>query len=60
MTTFRIEVKYGQPQRMVEADTFCEVDGWLIFYRKPPTGGTQEYWRVRLEGILAMETVSSQ
>lgn len=54
--TFRVEVTHGQDQREVNADKFAEQDGWLVFYRKPPTGGIVEYWRVRLECVVSMET----
>ena len=59
MSTFRIEMKHGQDMRTVEADSFNSNEhGWMIFYRKPPQGGTREYWRVRLESIVSMETVA--
>ena len=54
--TFRVEVMHGQDQREVNADKFMEHDGWLVFYRKPPQGGTIEYWRVRLDCVVSMET----
>ena len=54
--TFRVEVMHGQDQREVNADKFAEQDGWLVFYRKPPQGGTIEYWRVRLDCVVSMET----
>lgn len=58
MTTFCIEMKHGQDMRRVEADSFNSNElGWMIFYRKPPQGGTKEYWRVRLESVVSMETV---
>lgn len=60
MKTFRIEMKHGQEHRTVEADSYSSGDafGWMIFYRKPPQGGTVEYWRVRLESVISMETVA--
>lgn len=60
MTQYRVEVKHGQDLRVVEADQFHSEDGsgWLIFYRKPPQGGTVEYWRVRLECVVSVETVA--
>lgn len=55
--TFRVEMRVGQDQRRVDADNFGEVDGWLIFYRRPPQGGIQEHWRARLVDVVSMETV---
>lgn len=57
--TFRVEVMHGQDQREVDADKFAEQDGWLVFYRKPLQGGLNEYWRVRLECVVSMETCKS-
>jgi hypothetical protein len=57
MKKYRIEVTHGQDQRLVEADDWIQIDDWLVFYRKPATGGTIEYWRVRLEHVVSMETV---
>lgn len=53
---YRVEVKFGQDIRQVDADNFAESGDWLIFYRKPPQGGLVEYWRVRMDCIVAMET----
>lgn len=53
---FRVEMRTGQDMRIVEADSYREDDRWLIFYRKPPQGGTQEYWRVRMDVVASMET----
>lgn len=59
MTEFRLEMKHGQSQRIVEADRFISetASGWLIFYRKPPQGSIEEYWRARLDSVVSMETV---
>lgn len=59
MTEFRLEMRHGQEQRIVKADSFnaATPDGWMIFYRKPPQGGTVEYWRVRIDCVVSMETV---
>lgn len=61
MLKFRVEMKHGQDQRVIEADSYDPGDafGWMVFYRRPPQGGTQEYWRVRLDCIVSMETVRS-
>lgn len=56
MATFRIEVTHGQDQREVEADAFASEGEWLIFYRNPPQGGRREYWRIRTECVVCMET----
>jgi hypothetical protein len=58
MKTFRVEMKHGQDIREVEADSYSPGDafGWMIFYRRPAQGGTQEYWRVRLDSIVSVET----
>ena len=57
MTKFRIEMKHGQDMREVEADSFNpDIQGWMIFYREPPQGGRREYWRVRLESVVSMES----
>ena len=53
---YRLEVKHGQDQRQVDADSWAEEEGWMVFYRKPPEGGRREYWRVRLDCVVAMET----
>lgn len=54
--TFFLEMSQGQSRREVGADEWAEKDGWLVFYRTPPTGGKLEYWRVRTEYIISMET----
>lgn len=61
MTQFNLEMRAGQTDdnhRVVDADRFTsdEVSGWLIFYRNPPQGGIKEYWRVRLDAVVSMET----
>lgn len=58
MKTFIVEMKHGQDQRHVDADsyTFDDAGGWLIFYRHPAQGGKVEYWRARLDSVVAMET----
>jgi hypothetical protein len=59
VSVFKIEMKVGQEQRLVDADRFSATteEGWIIFYRKPPTGGIVEYWRARLEHVVSMETI---
>lgn len=55
---FRLEMRTGQDMRHVNADSRAESDGWLIFCRKPPQGGAAlEYWRVRLDDVVSMETL---
>lgn len=55
--TFRLEMRAADPQREVTADSFDTADGWLIFYRRIPQGGSPlEYWRVRLDSVISMET----
>jgi hypothetical protein len=56
MTEYRVEVTAGQDIRIVEADEYIEIDGWIIFLRKPPQGGTVEYWRVQRSYVVSMET----
>lgn len=56
MPTYRVEVMHGQDQREVTAESFSFHDGWMIFWRRPAQGGTKEYWRVRTECVVAMET----
>jgi hypothetical protein len=58
MTIFNVEMRYGQDIRLVEADSVDINDetGWLIFYRNPPQGGQREYWRVRCDAVVSMET----
>lgn len=53
---FRLELKFGQDQREVDADLWREEGEWMIFYRKPSQGGTAEYWRVRLDCVVSMES----
>lgn len=57
--TFRVEMNIGQDQRLVDADSFLDdhVNGWIIFHRSPPTGGSVEYWRVRRAHVVALETI---
>lgn len=54
---FRLEMRVGQDVRDIEADAFAFQDQWMIFYRKPPTGGTKEYWRVQTADVVSMETI---
>lgn len=59
MTKFRVELKHGQDLRIIEADRYDSNDnGWMIFYRKRLQGGIEEYWRVRLDCVISMETIS--
>lgn len=53
---FRVEMSVGPETRIVEADACREVGCWLIFYRNPPQGGTQEYWRARMDVVVSIET----
>lgn len=56
--TYCLEMRAPDPRREVTADSFGQTDsGWLIFYRDNPQGGKPlEYWRVRLEAVISMET----
>lgn len=54
--TFRVEMTHGQDMRHVDADFHKTIDGWLIFYRKSPQGGVEEYWRARIEAVVSIET----
>lgn len=54
---FNIEMNTGQDLRRVDAASFSQEGDWLVFYRKPPQGGTQEYWRARMAHVVSMETV---
>lgn len=57
MANYRIEMRFGQPIREVEADHFLKQDGWWIFCRCPPQGGpSKEYWRVFSGDVVSMET----
>lgn len=54
---YRLEMRAADPQRQVSADHHTQENGWLIFYRKNPQGGPSlEYWRVRLDSVISMET----
>ena len=57
MITYRIEMRVGQDMRHVEADQMLEREGWFIFLRKSPQGGSAaEYWRVQSADVISMET----
>lgn len=56
-TMYHLEMKEGQPSRHVDADHWRANDGWMVFYRKHPQGGIQEYWRVRTDCVVSVETV---
>lgn len=56
MAEWKVEMRVGQDQRIVEADSLAERDGWFIFYRRPPTGGQTEYWRVWQTDVISIET----
>ena len=59
MTTkfqFKVEMKFGQDQRIVDADSFSAEGDWLVFFRNPARGGKEEYWRTRLDCVVSMET----
>lgn len=56
LITFRVEMRVGQDFRNVEAHFWQQYDGWMIFYRRPPTGGTVECWRVQCCDVVSMET----
>lgn len=53
---YRLEMRAADPQRQINADSHHESGDWLIFYRNPPQGGKDEYWRVRLDAVISMET----
>lgn len=56
--SYLVEMQSGQEQRQVDADTFTEVDGWLIFSRVPAKGGRAiEYWRARTDLVARMTTL---
>ena len=57
MIRFNIEMNVGQEQRRVEADTVSFEGEWMNFYRLPPQGGRMEYWRVKIDCIVCMETI---
>ena len=54
--TFNLEMAAGYKQRVVDADSFTIQEPWLIFHRRPPQGGSAEYWRVNLQHVISMET----
>ena len=56
MTRYNIEMTHGQDLRVIEADYFRIDDDWLIFLRRPATGGVVEYWRVRRTYVVSLET----
>ena len=56
MRTYRLEMLSGQPTREVDADTISYDEEWIMFYRKPPQGGTYEYWRVKNNQVVSIET----
>lgn len=53
---FRVEMTTGQEQRQIDADSYREEFGWLMFYRNPPQGGKVEFWRVRLDHVVCIHT----
>jgi hypothetical protein len=53
---YYLEMRAANPRREVTADSYQESGDWLIFYRNPPQGGKDEYWRVRLDAVISMET----
>jgi len=53
--TFRLEVTHGQDIREVNADSWAQQEGWMIFYRNPPQGGSREYCRFRTDCVVSME-----
>lgn len=53
---FKLEMRTGQDQRLIEADAWAQADDWMVFYRRPAQGGRVEYWRVRLADVVSMET----
>lgn len=55
---FRVEMSEGQDLRLVDADLMSTDGDWLIFHRKPPQGGTVEYWRVVLRCVVSVETLA--
>lgn len=51
-----LEMRANDPRREVSADSYEERGDWLVFFRAPPEGGKREYWRVRLDAVVSMET----
>lgn len=52
---YQLEMRFGQTYREVEADSWDDSGGWMVFYRLPPEGGhAQEYWRVRTSDVVSM------
>lgn len=54
---YLVEMTTGQDQRQIDADSYREEAGWLIFYRNPPSGGKDEYWRARLDFVASIYTM---
>ncbi|MBB6424965.1 hypothetical protein [Sphingopyxis sp. JAI128] len=54
---FRLEMRIGQDQRQIDADSYAFSDCWMIFYRGNPQGGQpKEFWRVKTDDVVCMET----
>lgn len=45
-----------RPDRVVEADHAEFVGDWLVFFRRPPTGGSVEFLRISSRFVQSMET----
>lgn len=58
MNEYKVETTMNdQPPRMIEADSFEERDGWLVFYRLPSEGGgRREYYRIAMVHVVGVET----
>lgn len=63
---YRLEMAPGvddesNGKRVVEADVVLEKGDWLAFFRHPPQGGpATEYWRVRADKVVSMETKKTE
>lgn len=58
MNKYEVETTLSdQPPRMIEADSFEERDGWLVFYRLHMEGGrSREYYRIAVVHVVGVET----
>jgi len=54
MDKFQVEMRVGQVMRTVDGDNYSPEDGWLVFFSRPPQGGTKETWRVRLSDVVSI------
>ena len=58
MNKYEVETTLSDQQpRMIEADSFEERDGWLIFHRLHMEGGrSREYYRIAVVHVVGVET----